>query len=441
MKGQGTLKISVILALITAYLISFSYYGANVYGKVFNMAAGFDEGTAIGPVGVANKTKLDAAELVNKEIDKWAKNKKLILQYVEKSVPLDLSLFRFSVKASVNEAVSGEQNLLAVHVVKEQVKEEILLEFPELERAAFDFDALYSDLQDIAAYLQPGESVIDLTNYLNDESKQAVVSEAFVAASSADEALQPLMEEQPALTFKPKQVFSFNEWIDEAGYADLNEEALNTLSSLLYQIVLKTNFLILEKNQSTKLPAYMELGYEARVDREKDQDFIFMNNNPLPYTLQWKTVNGKLYGALKGVPFSYTYQAIIKNKQTYAPKTILHFTPALPYGQTAVKKTGEKGVSVEVYRERIGSLGKRKTERIAEDFYPPIHRIELHSSQEPPPKDEASGQTEEKQEEAVPAPKTDQQPAGSQKGRSQPAGFENQSKQAADEEKAKPEQR
>ncbi|PAQ16339.1 hypothetical protein CD798_01715 [Bacillaceae bacterium SAOS 7] len=378
------LKTSISFSLITAYLIGFSYYGVNAYEKIFNPSSALEEGTTVGPIQLGGQTAGDSVKLVNNEIEKWQQSKTITLQYVEKSVPLDLSLIHFSVEESINNAVPGETGLLVVDVVEEQVKEDVLREFPIIEEKSFDFNGLDQELQETAAALQPGESVIDLTRYLSEPSKQAIVSEAIMTNSAMSKELQAFIQQNAQMTIRSNRAFSFNEWMRETGSTGLSEKDKNQLASLLYKIVLETNFLIFEKNQSAELPPYLELGYEAKVSEVKDQDFIFMNGNLLDYTIEWKAVNGKLYGALKGVPFTYTYQAVLKNKQMFQPKTILQFTPQLPYGKMVVKEPGTKGVAIEVYRETSDALKKRKEEKVAEDFYPPTHRIEQHSSLTPP---------------------------------------------------------
>lgn len=251
MKSFSFIKIMLSLIIITAYLIGFSYYGAHAYEKIFNLSVGFNEGTKIGPVDVSGKTKLEALKMLNKEIEEWQKTKKITVQYVEDKVVFDHKMISFQPKKSVSEAASEQENTLLTEVSAEKVKSDILFEFPKLDGEAFDFKALASDLQDIGAYLQTGESVIDLTLYATEDYKQSIVSEALVSEGGVSPNTDQFIKKFPSITLKNHTAFSFNKWIESTNDTTLTEDELNMLSSLFYRLVLKTNFLILEKNQGT----------------------------------------------------------------------------------------------------------------------------------------------------------------------------------------------
>ncbi|MBM7648935.1 hypothetical protein JOC78_001885 [Bacillus ectoiniformans] len=425
MKSFSFIKIMLSLIVITAYLIGFSYYGAHAYEKIFNLSVGFNEGTKIGPVDVSGKTKLEALKTLNNEIEEWQKTKKITVQYVEDKGAFDHKLISFQQKKSVSEAAPEQENTLLTEVPVEKVKSDILLEFPKIDVQAFDFEALASDLQDIGAYLQTGESVIDLTVYATEDYKQSIVSEALVSLGSVSPNINEFIINFPSVTLKNHTAFSFNQWMESTNDTTLTEDELNMLSSLFYRLVLKTNFLILEKNQGTELPSFIELGYEAKISKVKELDFVFMNDNDIDYTLEMKVVNNKLYGAIKGVPFASEYNSLLKNKQTFSPKTILQFTPDLPFGEKTVLKTGSKGTMIQMFRQTNG----KKEEKIAEDFYPPEHRVERHSSraEPPPPPEEPVAEPEEE-----PDPPSEETPKDSEE--EPPKGEE----ESPDNEKGKP---
>ncbi|KMY54913.1 hypothetical protein AC623_14020 [Bacillus sp. FJAT-27231] len=413
MDKRGFFRILLILTIMVAYLITFPSYGAEAYEKIFHLSAGFDEGTKIGPTDVSKQTKVEALNQLHTQTEEWQKDKKITLQYVEKKAALDPNVIEFQPKTSVKEAVSGQENPLLCVVDKSAIEEAFREQFPKVSKKSLDYDAIASDLQDIASSLQKGETVIDLSLYLNKEEKQEVVAEALLGKEVLTPELQDFIKQTPEVKLKSNIAFSFLDWMEEADDMSLDEDDKNVLSSLLYRLVLQTNFLIFEKNQGTELPSYIELGYEAKVNKVKELDFIFMNESPADYTLDLKVVNNKLYGAIKGLPFAYDYKGILKNKKVLKPKTILHFSPNLPYGQWQLKQPGKNGELIQMYRVVYNEQSERmKEEKVSEDFYPPVHRIEVYSTQEPPPPvektEEPEGSEETLTDEAEKAPETDQ---------------------------------
>jgi hypothetical protein len=391
MKNTDFIKVAGILIFLTIYFIGFSYYGANLFEKLFQSNTKFDEGTVIGSESMDKMTKVDALRTLNEQVEAWQKKTTLTFQYVEKKAGIGTNLVEFQVEKSVKEAVTGQDNELLTTVSTDRLQAEVLEQFPALNKTQINFDMLASDIADVGDYLKSGETVIDLTLYVSEEAKQSIVAE--VLQGSVNESMAAFIEQHQSLDIKQGDIVSFNEWIDGTNDDKLDEKSLNMFSSALYQLVMKTNFVLLEKNQSTDLPEYVELGYEAKVNEMKDQDFVFMNGNNVNYTIEWKVADGKLYGAIKGVPFYYTYKPVFKNKSTLKPKTILHFSPALAYGTMRVERFGESGTMINVYRSMMEGSEKLKEEKVAEDFYPPIHQIELYSSQDPPPEPEPEEDT------------------------------------------------
>ena len=411
MDKKGFFRILLILTIMVAYFITFPSYGAEAYEKIFHLSTGFDEGTKVGPTDVSQQTKVEALKQIHTQTEEWQEGKKLILQYVEKKETLDPYIIEFQPKRSVSEAVSGQENPLLCLVEETAIKSAVREKFPKVSKKSLDYEAIASDLQGIASSLQKDDIVIDLSIYLEKEEKQETVAEALLEKEVLTPELQAFINQTPPIKLKSNTAFSFLDWMEEADDTPLDEDDKNVLSSLLYRLVLQTNFLIFEKNQGSELPSNIELGYEAKVNKLKGLDFIFMNENPADYTVELKAVNNKLYGAIKGLPLAYDYKSILKNKKVLEPKTILQFSPNLPYGQMQVKQSGEKGEFIQMYRVTYNEQSEQlKEEKISEDFYPPVHRIEVYSTQEPPEeKPEEAESTEEKPVDgAEKAPETNQ---------------------------------
>ncbi|WP_046178660.1 VanW family protein [Domibacillus tundrae] len=397
-------KLTLLLLLLTIYFSLFSFYGGRLFDRVFLADAVFDEETTIGPETVDEMTDSETAKLLNEKLEAWQDQAVIKLKYAEKEVQMSNGLVNFQVEQSVQEAADGQQNPLIASVSPDQLKEELERKMPALQTAEnVDLETMAADISDIGDYLKTGESVLDVSLYLQEDQKTAKIAE--VTADGVDAATADFIKANPAMAVKGGTSVSFNSWVEPAG-GKINEKSLNILSSSLYKLILKTNFDVMEKNQSTDLPEYIELGYEAKVQKEKKQDFVFFNRNDYSYTINWTATNGKLYGVLTGVPFYYTYGAELKNKETLKAKTVLHFSPSLDYGTMRVEQFGESGMMIDVYRNRLEGSQKIDSEQIAADFYPPVHQIELYSSQEPPPPPEPEEEETSAEETEEDAPST-----------------------------------
>lgn len=386
MKKKETVKIAAMFALLTLYFIGFSYYGTAVYEKFFQSDERFDEGTMIGPESFDHATKAEAMRTLTEKVTAWQLGRMLTFQYAEKSANVSTNLIEFQIEKSIEKAVTGQKNELYTTVSTERLQAELDEQFPLLRDTPLDMETLASDIADIGDYLKPDETVIDLTLYMNEEAKQSIAVEALTG--TVTESLVAFIQTNPSISVKSGGVVSFNQWLSTTQYGELDNESINILSSALYRIVMQTNFVVLEKNQSRTLPDKIDLGYEAKVDEANGQDFLFLNENQTSYTVQWQVRDGKVYSMLKGVPFYYTYKPVLKNKTELRPKTILRFDPDMPYGKTRVERFGESGVMIDVYRQTREGTFKRKEEKAAEDFYLPVHQIEWYSSQDPPPEPE-----------------------------------------------------
>ncbi|WP_156153442.1 VanW family protein [Domibacillus robiginosus] len=390
-------KTAVLLLLLVVYLLLFSFYGGRLFDRVFFADAIFDEGTTIGPQKVDEMTNSEAAKLLDEKVEAWQEQAVIKVTYAEKEVTISNSLISFQVDQSVREAADSQKNKLLAAVSPDDLKEELSRKLPALKTdGRIDVETMASDLSDIGDYLKSGESVIDVSLYLEESEKKAKLSE--VTADGLDGAAADFLKANPAIAVKAGTSFSFNSWVEPAA-GKISDKSLNLLSSALYQLVLKTNFDIMEKNQSNDLPDYINLGYEAKVAKAKGQDFVFFNRNKDAYTINWTVSNGRLYGVLTGIPFYYTYKTELRNKKTLEPKTVLHFSPELPYGDMRIEQYGEDGSMIDVYRSRSEGSKKLGSEQMAADFYPPVHQIELYSSQEPPPPPPEPEETDEDDQE------------------------------------------
>lgn len=382
MKQKNVLKAALPIVLFSLFIFSFSYYGTHFYDRLFQSDEFFDEGTRVGIESVEGMTETEAARHLTARVEEWRTQSAVTLRYMEKEAEMNKNLIEFQTTKSVSEVVDGRENNLYAVVSDQLLLAELESQFPGHSWDKTDMKLLAADLSDIGSHLQTGNTAVDLSVYVPKESQQEMIAEVLI--DGAPSVLQSFVKRNSSILIPSSGIISFNEWMMKTNDQSLDEKSLGLLSSALYQLVLQTNFSVLEKNQSTSLPDYIPLGFEAKVSKSGKQDFVFHNENQTDYTVEWSVSGGRLKGVIKGLPFYYNYQPVLKNKRTIKPKKIVQFSSSVEYGKVRLERMGSNGQMADVYRvvkERATAL---KEEQIAADFYAPVHIIELHSSKEKP---------------------------------------------------------
>ena len=382
MKQKNVLKAALPIVLFSLFIFSFSYYGAHLYDRLFQSDEFFTEGTRVGIESVEDMTEAEAARHLTAQVEEWRTQSAITLRYMEKEAEMNKNLIEFQTAKSVSKAVDGRENNLYAAVSDQLLLAELESQFPGHSWDKTDMELLAADLSDIGSHFQTGNTAVDLSGYVPKESRQETIAEVLI--DGAPSVLQSFVKRNPSILIPSSSIVSFNEWMMKTNDQSLDEKSIGLLSSALYQLVLQTNFSVLEKNQSTSLPDYISLGFEAKVSKSGKQDFVFHNENQTDYTVEWSVSGGRLKGVIKGIPFYYNYEPVLKNKKTIEPKKIVQFSSSVEYGKVRLEQMGSDGQMADVYRvikERATAL---KEEQIAADFYPPVHIIELHSSKEKP---------------------------------------------------------
>ncbi|MBB5324579.1 hypothetical protein HNQ34_001676 [Anoxybacillus tepidamans] len=378
MRNKTVIKLFLVIILSTTYLISFSQIGSFAYESIFLKHNRFAKGTAIGSVNVAGLSKREAIDTIINHVNEWkaVQNTAIVYQETKEAIPADL--FTFQIEQSVEQAVDGQQSQLFIVLDEKQLYSLISRIVGENLVSLFDMERLKNDVIEVAATLKTNAALIDIANYVKEQNiEQKVINEAVVANLQGNQAeVLAWISKHPTIEIKGKSPFSLLNYFKEQN-GSFSSEAMSLIASAIYQTVLPTNFTIMERHTSRELPSSIQFGYEAKVDRQ-NRDFIFYNPNSSSYTLELQLINNGFKVTLKGLPFINKYM-IKLDVEHFAPKTIIQYSPTLQPNETRLKQEGKQGTLVkvkkEVYDEQNHLL---KTELIAEDFYPPVHKIEIH---------------------------------------------------------------
>jgi hypothetical protein len=377
-KNQRLLKLFVVLFFSSAFMFGTSHFGAKAFEK-FNSDGSYSEGTTVGSVDISGKTETEVISLLEEKYVDWVNNTKIDLQFSEKTVPFDVNLFHFNAKQTVNNIIDGQKNTATITIEMLQVEEQIQILFPEIDHTKFELAKLTKDLTEKASLFETGTYSFNLTSdyIIPDATKAEVtISENVIELDEIPFDLESVIEANPEITIAEEATFSLLKFAE--GQKIENSESLSVIATAMYQAILSTNFEIVERNISSVLPSYATLGFEAKVNFDKNADLVIVNPNKTKYNFELKLENNKLIVTLKGAELVYNYEILKKDEQQLKPKTIVQYSPLLLPGKTKVQNAGADGQIVKVYRDTFQGDKLIKSELLSEDYYAPAYRIEIH---------------------------------------------------------------
>lgn len=162
----------------------------------------------------------------------------------------------------------------------------------------------------------------------------------------------------------------------------VNDAGLDFVASMLYSVILQTDYEILERHSQEVNPSYLQQGIEADINAALAKDLQFINRSEQL---------GKLKASIEGNQLKIEVFAAAKNKditvrvsknKIVKPRIIYRYSEDLKAGQERVEQEGKEGSRVEVYRSIVEN-GATEEQFISRDYYAPQNRIVTRSSQAP----------------------------------------------------------
>lgn len=371
-KNAQVAKLFLILFICTAYFFCFTHFGVKAYESFFKQNNVFTEGTRVASLSIAEKTPNEAIQLVDEHLTKWLNETTVTFQYKEKSSSFDLTNLIFDVEATVTQAKNGEENLVDVGIV--EIGNAITSISKTLTKEQFQMEKLEADILSHARMLEIGNFSFRLEDYILDSSLNdpKVINQATISVDGTTAFFDKPIE------IEPKTEFSFLQYLQEQSMDGMSSNLQNKIATAIYEVILPSNFQIIERHISNELPKYSTLGLEAKVDDILNQNLVFYNPNDLSYFIEFKKSEKAINVSLTGPTFLNQYLVSFQDKESFKPKIIREFNPLLKPTEIKVKKEGKEGQLVKVYRtyhDEDGNLIQK--EFVSEDFYPPIHRVEV----------------------------------------------------------------
>ncbi|WP_053364237.1 VanW family protein [Bacillus sp. FJAT-27251] len=396
MKQQG-IKLFIVLLISTLFIYSFSHFGAMAYSAMSKEGDLFLEGTTIGGVNVAGKSKAESQPLVAERVQQWQADTVFELQYKEKTITVNTEFLSFNVVESVEAAQNGQANGTAVSIETKGLKGAISQLSPDLILEEAELNMLHQEVLNYSRNLTVGSHRISVEKLLGGDNKgDDVINETTLQLDDVSVAMMDWVEGLSPIAIPANSQVSFLKTIEDEKLTSMPSGTMSMIAAGIYQTILPTNFDIIERHIGQALPDYIPLGFEAKVNADHNLDFVFANPNESDFYLELSWVHPILTIQLKGSSLLYTYEIEESGKQSFKPKTVIQYSPQLLPGQKTVKEQGKKGTMVKMVRKVYGENGEFLSEEtISEDYYPPVERIEVHGLKGSESGDGAGAKSEE----------------------------------------------
>jgi hypothetical protein len=369
-----------LAALLGSTVLFFGVTQAGTYviNEVIFASKEFGDQTYIGPFDVSNLPEEDAAVTIQTGVAGWYDQAKVEIKLQDAIVPFPLEVVEFNTDGTLTSAQNGAKNELQFDVTEEAIGTLLNQQFAPF---VFSDEEIASATEAIRIQLASGRNnqTIDISSALfASTTTEATVTDVTFDAIETTVGIQNLLIALDGYELNPLTTFSLLKFIETADVGIVTEQDLTTVASILYATVLQTNFGVDERSIGPTVPTSVPLGFEATINRELGVDFVFTNPNSTTFTLNLSNVGTSLKASLTGLPLVYSYQTTVSNKEEFLPKTIKQFSSFVEQNSINIKTPGTNGVQVAVVKTILSGDDVLETINISKDFYPPVHKVEVH---------------------------------------------------------------
>ncbi|WP_185819665.1 VanW family protein [Salibacterium salarium] len=398
-------KSFILLTLTTLFIFLFSWGGAAAYEIAWPSEQRLAANTKIGGVDVGGLMESEAEEVLQEEKERWKNSSGLTLALFDEKVVLDAGAIKFDVTKSINIALENGSIPLQATIDQPAVADHLdRFSFTNL-REHVSVSDLQNRLTTISDITESDFTQLDAAAYFNEEArleKKTFNQVTVTMDGAAPTYLEKWTNQLDGYTIDPTTSFSLMNALEERDVSVFDDPSLDVLASAFYQVLAETNFVLTERHINEALPAYAEMGQDAHVD-PNGKDLGFYNPNIYAYEWNLSVEGNQLKASLQGFPFLHDYSMITRAEETIEPRTIVRFDPTRSAGDRQTLTDGENGYVADVFREvRNQENTVMKETALAQDYYPPEHRLEEWSLQNRSDMaDEISEQTWEEQNESA----------------------------------------
>ncbi|PIC98786.1 VanW family protein [Sporosarcina sp. P29] len=369
------LILGVLLLTISGVFAQQAYAGDGFFSNFKK----FSKHTYAGPFDISGRSKKKAKEKLMVDFSGLEQNLSVQLIVQDLQVDIPQEVVSFDPDATLNQAKSGDDNSLVASVSREGLRTVMKQNFNSLTFSEDEVDKIAAQIEvQLRSGIMPQQ--VYVANFIPElyEQKQVIASAEYKVDGLA-KGLRLLMDDLDGLEIQPNSSFSFREYLEGKESASATDLQMTIMASLLYKAVLQTNWIMDERNISTELPAGVEPGFEAAINRKLDLDFLFTNPNQTVFTIRTDWTGSQLELSIEGLPFVHRYDTEVEKITKYDPKTVIRYSAFVNAGAIEVMDKGKKGMEVTVKRNVLLNGSLEEIEDVSIDFYAPQPIIERHS--------------------------------------------------------------
>lgn len=367
----------VVTISLSSILLLFIMSGAALASD-FRFGKQYADHTYVGPFNISNNKAKQAKSKLASDFSELQSKLEVNLIYQDIQFALPPEAIKFDIDMTLANATSGVDNPI-IAIVSREALQTVLSQ--ELSKIHFSENAIDSIATGIEEELQTGimPRNVHITDYFGvDEIQTEVIASSEYSIDGISPSLSKAIHALDQSVIGPFESFSMLEVLTSSEVGPLTDEELTLLTSMLYTATLQTNFQIDERNISTAITTDIQAGFEAAMNQTLGLDYKFTNPNKTEFTIQADWSAGAINVSLEGRPLYYTYEPSVTNIETYKPRTVRQYSAFVNDGQVVVSQEGKDGVEAIVKRTLSVDGKVIDTEDVSEDFYAPIHRIEIH---------------------------------------------------------------
>lgn len=335
----------------------------------------YGDNTYIGTNDVSNMEVPAAKMMLAGQLEAWQSEAKLDVIYQDATAAYPLETAEILLDETLSNAQTGSQNSFVFGLSQDTTREFLVEQFPVATFSEPDVATINNKLETAlkAGQTKTKVSISDDSLSVDREKVVDVVFPTnFVSLDSAT-----VIEALNGIQLAPETQFSFLDFIEELPLTDISDDELTQIASTIYGAVLQTNFLIDERSIGTQLPAQVPAGQEAAINRNLGVDLAFTNPNKNSFTLNLSKKKDSLNASISGFPFVYEYAIGITEEKDIEVRLVKQFSAFVTSGKK-IEEAGLKGKSLTVIQTVIDNGEPLEVVTVSKDFYPPIHRVEVH---------------------------------------------------------------
>lgn len=343
-------------------------------------SAKYGEYTYIGTTDVSNMAVADAKSLFLTQAATFRETAELHVTYLDETAQYPLKDVEISLDETLERAQSGSQNQFIFDLSESQTRSFLKKQFKDIPFTEADIANIHLQLE---SALEGGQTV-SRTDISSDalEMRPDVVAQASFSHSLETADTTQVLEVLDDTILAPDETFSFLASLEELTLLEVTDAELTEIASAIYGAMLRTNFLVEQRSIGESVPENVPAGEEAAINRSLGVDFAFSNPNASSFTLNTYMQDGELVASIHGLPFVHEYNISTADGIDIEPRLIKQFSAFVSNG-SEVREEGREGKRIEVVRTMLEDGKEVEVERVSSDFYPPVHRIEVHPLKQP----------------------------------------------------------